>query len=166
MTVVDLEVASIGVGGGVVGWLAHWAWVRSRSRGGRQAARPTDFTARGPPPAAPEPAPGAPSAPLAPPAGSSLTLGAGIARAILLHLLAQGPSAPEEVARLSFTQAGIAEALGIRQGNASRVLGRLVAAGALRVDRGHVSGVDYRRKVYRLTALGESIARELRRRSP
>jgi DNA-binding MarR family transcriptional regulator len=94
----------------------------------------------------------------APPAGEGL----GLARRVILHLSLLGRLGSDEVARIGFTQEGMAAALSVRQGSLVRVLQRLEAAEVLTVDRRHISGVDRRRKVYRLTALGESIARDLR----
>jgi DNA-binding PadR family transcriptional regulator len=54
--------------------------------------------------------------------------------------------------------------VGILQGTAAKVLVRLEAADIVEVDRRHVSGEPRRLKVYRLTTLGESLAREIRAR--
>ncbi|MGA8276330.1 MAG: hypothetical protein WB852_08585, partial [Thermoplasmata archaeon] len=88
--------------------------------------------------------------------------GLGLARRVILHLSGLSRLGNDEVARIGFTQQGMATALGARQGSLVRVLQRLEAAGVLTVDRRHVSGVARRLKVYRLTALGESLARDLR----
>ena len=70
-----------------------------------------------------------------------------------------------EVASPAFTQGGIGEMLGVRQGTLAKLLSRLAATGVVTSDRRHVSGEPRRRNVYQLTALGESIARDLRRRA-
>jgi len=69
----------------------------------------------------------------------------------------------DEVARVGFTQRGMAEALEVRQGTLAKVVSRLEAAGVVEVDRRHVSGEPRRLKVYRLTGLGESVAKDIRR---
>jgi DNA-binding PadR family transcriptional regulator len=56
----------------------------------------------------------------------------------------------------------MSEALSIRQGTLTKVLSRLVAAKVVEVDRRHVHGQSRRLNVYRLTALGESVARDIR----
>jgi DNA-binding MarR family transcriptional regulator len=81
---------------------------------------------------------------------------------VILHLSRLGRIGPDDIAPIGFTQEGIAAALNVRQGTLVKVLQRLKAAEVLTVDRRHVSGVDRRRYVYRLTALGESVARDLR----
>lgn len=170
-----LELAAAACAGGVVGWFLHRALARARgpvlpsvtvpadpvvpaSGTGRPVDKgPVSMTQPGsiaPPPAV------APSA-----ANRSVEAeGLGLARRVVLHLSFQGRLGPDEVAPVGFTQQGMAASLSVRQGNLSKVLQRLVAAGALEVDRRHVRGVDRRLNVYRLTALGESISRDLRRR--
>jgi len=85
---------------------------------------------------------------------------------VVLHLARLGRIRPDEVAPPGATQAGMTEALGVRQSSLTKVLARLVAGGALSEGRGHVQGAPRRLKVYRLTALGEAIARDLRRPPP
>jgi DNA-binding MarR family transcriptional regulator len=80
---------------------------------------------------------------------------------LLVHLATQGRLAPGEVATFAFTQAGMAQALGTTQSTLSNVLGRLVRAGVLTSELGHVPGQTRRLRVYRLTTLGETIAREV-----
>ena len=87
----------------------------------------------------------------------------GISARIVLHLARLGRIGPEEVAPPGATQAGIVRALGVDQDSLTKVLGRLVGGGALSESLGHVQGVPRRLKVYRLTALGEELARDLRR---
>jgi PKD repeat protein len=88
-----------------------------------------------------------------------------ISERVVLHLASQGFLPEDEVAPPSFTQAGMAEALSIRQNALTNVLRRLEAAGVLTVDVRHVKGRDRRMKVYRLSARGEALARDLRARS-
>ncbi len=83
----------------------------------------------------------------------------------MLHLYSLGRIGPDEVADVGFTQKGIARATGLRQSSLTNVLARLRATGALEVDRRHVSGEPRRINVYRLTALGEAVARDLRKRT-
>lgn len=89
-----------------------------------------------------------------------------ISQRVLIHLGNQGALGADEVATLAFTQQGMAEALGASQGNLTGVLARLVAGGALQVDRRHVRDENRRLKVYRLTRQGEAIVRELRLGTP
>jgi DNA-binding MarR family transcriptional regulator len=65
---------------------------------------------------------------------------------------------------MGFTQRGIGDALGMRQGTVAKVLGRLAAAGIVESDRRHISGEARRLLVYRLTRAGELVARDLQRR--
>jgi len=92
--------------------------------------------------------------------------GANLAGKVIVHLSLLGRLGNDEVGRLGFTQGGISEALGIRQGTLTRVLSRLEAAQVIEVDRRHVQGQSRRLNVYRLTALGESVARDIRHRRP
>lgn len=85
------------------------------------------------------------------------------ARKILVHLLSLGRLGEDDVARRGFTQAGMVEALGLSQGTIAKTLTRLEAANVLKADRRHVEGQPTRLKVYRLTPLGESVARDARR---
>jgi DNA-binding MarR family transcriptional regulator len=83
---------------------------------------------------------------------------------ILLHVARQGRVGPNEVPPDSLSQAGMVEALGVRQGAVAAALQRLVAAELLAVERSHVQGGERRLKVYRLTPRGEELVRDLRRR--
>lgn len=83
---------------------------------------------------------------------------------VIVHLASLGRLGNDEVARIGHTQRGMTEALGIRQGTLAKVLSRLESAEVVEVDRRHVQGEPRRLKVYRLTALGESVARDLRHR--
>jgi DNA-binding MarR family transcriptional regulator len=82
---------------------------------------------------------------------------------IILHLYSLGRLGNDEVGLTGYTQRGMSEAIGIRQGTLTKVLTRLRAAKVVEVDRRHVRGEPRRLNVYRLTALGESVAKELRR---
>lgn len=93
-------------------------------------------------------------------------LGPQNAARVIQHLARLGRVGPDDVAPLGSTQQGMGQALGLSQGTLAKVLHRLVAAGALSVDRRHVSGSNRRLKVYRLSAYGEGIARDLLRRRP
>jgi DNA-binding MarR family transcriptional regulator len=81
-----------------------------------------------------------------------------------VHLASLGRLGNDHVARRGYTQQGIVDALGIPQGTVAKVLDRLEAADVVEVDLRHVSGEPRRLKVYRLTALGESVARDIRQR--
>jgi DNA-binding MarR family transcriptional regulator len=98
-------------------------------------------------------------------ASSGLSPGADTAGRVITHLASLGRLGNDEVGRLGFTQKGMSEALGIRQGTLTKVLSRLEAAKVIEVDRRHVRGQPRRLNVYRLTALGESVARDLRHHS-
>lgn len=98
-------------------------------------------------------------------ASSGLSAGAGTSGRVISHLASLGRLGNDEVGRLDFTQRGMSDALAIPQGTLTKVLSRLVAAKVIEVDRRHVRGQPRRLNVYRLTALGESVARDLRHRS-
>jgi DNA-binding MarR family transcriptional regulator len=81
---------------------------------------------------------------------------------VILHVFAQGTLPPGAIAPLGLSQAGIGQGLGIPQAGLAAVLRRLEAAGVLVGERAHVQGRDRRLKVYRLTARGLELAKELR----
>jgi DNA-binding MarR family transcriptional regulator len=87
-----------------------------------------------------------------------------ISARILLHIARQPRVGREEVPPPSLTQAGIAEALGSTQASVSNALNRLVDGGAVEVERSYVQHRWIRLKTYRLTALGERLARQIRQR--
>jgi DNA-binding PadR family transcriptional regulator len=91
--------------------------------------------------------------------------GMGLAARVLLHLAALPPLGLNDVASLARTQQGMVAALVVRQGSLVKVLLRLRAGDAIDVERRYVGSVNYRLKVYRLTSLGDSLARDLRRRA-
>src|SRR5208282_2021853 len=164
------------VAGGAVGWIGHYLWTR---RGPRDSGPSVTVPPRSPPAVvlsvmdpvrtsdvlapvnlvapAPSVSPAAPPTPR--PAASE---GVGLARRVISHLSRLGRIGPDDVAPVGFTQQGMAAALAVRQGTLVKVLQRLRAADVLTVDRRHVSGMDRRLNVYRLTSLGESVARDLR----
>jgi DNA-binding MarR family transcriptional regulator len=84
---------------------------------------------------------------------------------VILHLSRQPRLGYGDVAPREITQAGMTEALAVPQPALTKVLARLVDGGALLATRTHVSGAARRLKVYQLTAHGEAIARDLRRRA-
>jgi DNA-binding PadR family transcriptional regulator len=90
--------------------------------------------------------------------------GMGLAARVILHLAQLPPLGPNDIASLEHTQQGMVAALSVRQGSLTKVLRRLLAGDAVGVERRYVSGADQRLKVYRLTALGESLSRDVRRR--
>jgi DNA-binding MarR family transcriptional regulator len=160
-----LELTAAGIGGAVVGWFAHALF---RARSGRSVSPPssTGVAPNGIPQSSavvPSPAP-FPSimAAIAP----GVSEGANLAGKVIVHLSLLGRLGNDEVGRLGFTQAGMSETLGIRQGTLTKVLSRLEAARVVEVDRRHVQGQSRRLNVYRLTALGESVARDIRHRGP
>jgi len=158
-----LELALAVLAGVVVGWVLRAQF--HRARGAKRALQPpgpiVTSSPREPgretPPRrapAPEPADVAPK----------LSREADTAGRVITHLASLGRLGNDEVARLGFTQKGIGEALTVRQGTLAKVLSRLEAARVIEVDRRHVEGQPRRLNVYRLTALGESVARDLRHR--
>ncbi|HEY6237649.1 MAG TPA: MarR family winged helix-turn-helix transcriptional regulator [Thermoplasmata archaeon] len=88
-----------------------------------------------------------------------------LSQRVILHVYALGTVPPGETAPSGLCQAGIVEALGIPQAGLAAVLRRLEAAGILMTERGHVRGHERRLKVYRLSARGLEVARELRTRA-
>ena len=80
---------------------------------------------------------------------------------VILHIGAQGVVPIDGVAPPTLTQAGMAGALGVGQNSLTNVLRRLVAAGILDQDVRHVVGRPRRLRVYRFTARGESVYRDL-----
>lgn len=84
-----------------------------------------------------------------------------LSQRVLLHLYLQGHLADGEVAPVGFTQGGMAETLDVAQSPLSSVLRRLVMAGLVTQDTRHVRGQPRRLRVYRLSPLGSSVARDL-----
>jgi DNA-binding PadR family transcriptional regulator len=91
--------------------------------------------------------------------------GMGLAARVILHLSRLARLSHNDVAPLEYTQQGMVAVFAVRQGSLVKVLQRLLAGDALFVERRYVVGVNQRLKVYRLTALGESLARDLRHRT-
>ncbi|MCI4372653.1 MAG: hypothetical protein L3K02_03300 [Thermoplasmata archaeon] len=91
--------------------------------------------------------------------------GIGLAARVILHLSRLEHLGPNQVARLDFTQQGMVAALDVRQGSLVKVLHRLLAGDVVTVERRYVADADRHMKVYRLTALGESTAQNVRRRT-
>ena len=112
---------------------------------------------------------GVPSAsratPLPGPPASSVT-DLQLSSRVLLHLSGQPRLGPYEPAIPGRTQARMAAQFGVRQGNLSTVLRRLEYAQLVAAELRHVRGAERRLKVYRLTAQGEAVAADLRRRPP
>jgi DNA-binding MarR family transcriptional regulator len=88
-----------------------------------------------------------------------------ISRRVLQHLFAQARLGAGVVPPWEMTQAGMVQSLGVSQSALAKVLRRLVLGGVLAEERQHARGVPYRVKVYRLTPLGELLARDLQRKS-
>ncbi|MCI4330803.1 MAG: PKD domain-containing protein [Thermoplasmata archaeon] len=85
-----------------------------------------------------------------------------LSQRIIRHLGRSGILAQEGTVGREFTQRGMAEALGVRQGPLSNVLRRLVAAGVVTEELRHVRGAPRRVKAYRLSAEGRALALEIR----
>jgi DNA-binding PadR family transcriptional regulator len=88
--------------------------------------------------------------------------GIGLAARVILHLSSLPRLGPNDIAHLDSTQQGMVSAFAVQQGSLVRVLQRLMAGEVISVERRFVGDVNRRMKVYRLTALGESAARDLR----
>jgi hypothetical protein len=88
--------------------------------------------------------------------------GIGLASRVILHLSTLGQLGVNDLAMVESTQHGMVVALEVRQGSLVRVLRRLEAGEVIEVERRYVARVNRRLKVYRLTALGEATARDLR----
>jgi DNA-binding MarR family transcriptional regulator len=161
-----LYVAIAAVGGGLAGWAAN-ALVR---RGVQRRSSPD--TSRSPivveSPLAPDSSSPTNRTAVASPPVTRRTISkdADTAGRVIAHISSLGRLGNDEIASLGFTQIGMGEKLGIRQGTLAKVLSRLEAAKVVEVDRRHVQSRPRRLKVYRLTSLGESVARDLRRRGP
>lgn len=154
-------VALVGV---VAGWVLRSLF--RREPGESRVAQPRGPSAS---PASEAPADEAPTyrppGPGAVVSSPGLSPGTDAAGRVITHLASLGRLGNDEVGRLGFTQKGMSEALAIRQGTLTKVLSRLEAAKVIESDRRHVRGQPRRLNVYRLTALGESVARDLRHRS-
>ncbi|HYK93659.1 MAG TPA: hypothetical protein VEY07_06420 [Thermoplasmata archaeon] len=149
------------VGGAAVGALAWWLW--NRASAPQPLSEPVS-----PPAPVPAAAPDPPSPVVAPspdpPRRERPTGEMRISQRVVLHLSRQPRLAYGDVAPVELTQRGMTQSLSVAQPALAKVLARLVDGGALLEMRTHVSGASRRLKVYQLTALGESIAVELRRR--
>ncbi len=91
--------------------------------------------------------------------------GIGLAARVIVHLSRLDRLGPNDVARLDSTQQGMVAAFDVRQGSLVKVLQRLLAGAVISVERRYVADANRHMKVYRLTALGESTARNLNRRT-
>ena len=161
-----LEVTLAALGGIAGGWFAH-SILRSRRvlRISTSTGTVSEGIATSPPTEAPPVARVLTRAPLTVP--RRLSPEADTAGRVISHLASLGRLGNDEVGLIGYTQQGMSEALGLRQGTLTKVLSRLRAANVVEVDRRHVRGQPRRLNVYRLTALGESIARDIRpRQSP
>ncbi len=85
-----------------------------------------------------------------------------LSQRVLVHLASQGVLGYNDIAPRSFTQAGIAGGIGVRQNVLTTVLKRMEGNGLLTSEVSHVKGEFRRLKVYRLTPKGEILAREYR----
>jgi DNA-binding PadR family transcriptional regulator len=92
--------------------------------------------------------------------------GIGLAARVILHLGELARLGPNDVAPFERTQPGMIQALDVRQPSLVKVLQRLRVGEVVEVERRFVGRTSRRMKVYRLTALGESAARDLRHRAP
>ncbi len=160
-----LELAVTGLCGMVVGWITHALLRRKAPKTNEDSAvssepvRPARDRREVPGPVEPEDVTRAtvslePSEPAA------------TAGRVISHLFSLGRLGREEIATVGHTQKGMTDTLHVRQGTLAKVLSRLEAAGVLETDRRHVSGQPRRLKVYYLTGLGESVARDLRHKVP
>jgi DNA-binding MarR family transcriptional regulator len=82
--------------------------------------------------------------------------------ALVRHLAMMPRWSTGEIPTAAWTQAGLAEALGVGQSTASRILRRLVAAQVVASETSHVAGLGRRMRVYQLTPRGERLGQALR----
>ena len=164
ITVNWLELLPAAVGGVAVGWFAHALYRRWRPREVARAEPP--FAGAGVPDRAEPAPPPVVSQGLASTGERAVSRDADTAGRVIVHLSLLGRLGNDEVGLLGYTQRGMTEALGLLQGTLAKVVARLESAKVVEVDRRHVRGESRRLKVYRLTALGESVARDLRHRKP
>ncbi len=87
--------------------------------------------------------------------------GVGLAARVILHLASLPRLGINDVAAAGYTQAGMVSALSVHQASLVHVLQRLLAGDVVTVERRFVTPASRRMKVYRLTAVGESAARDL-----
>lgn len=157
--------ALAGVAGVAGGWFGH-AVYRRRSR----AASSTEVDSASLERSKSAPATSAPVPAVAPTTSEvgprAVSPNANTAGRVILHLALLGRLGSDDVAKLGYTQQGMTAALGIPQGSLAKILSRLEEADIVESGRRHVSGEPRRLKVYRLTGLGESVARDLRHRPP
>ena len=92
--------------------------------------------------------------------------GSELAGRVIVHLARLGRLPRDEVGAVGFTQKGMRESLRVPQGSIAKTLSRLRSAGVVEVDRRHVRNQPRRLKVYTLTALGESVARDILHPAP
>ena len=156
-----LELSAAAIGGAIVGWIAH-----ALLRGRRKVAASKIERNTAPPASATRTAMVATSTEATGQGAvriRAVSADADTAGRVILHLASLGRLAYDDVGLAGHTQTGMCEALSIRQGTLTKVLSRLVAAKVVEVDRRHVHEQPRRLNVYRLTALGESVARDIRR---
>ncbi len=157
-----IDIALGGAAGAVTGWVAHFLYCRFFA-GSATADLPPPEVPSATGPASVEPSVAGERTAPAGPTTSRVSGDATVAGRVILHLYGLGRLEPHEVATIGFTQRGMVDTLALRQGTLTKVLARLKAAGVIEVDRRHVTKESRRMNVYRLSALGESVARELRR---
>ena len=155
-----LELGGAAIGGAVIGWLAH-ALLRGHLRQVTLPKREDDGAPSASKTVVPNPSEPSPSPRQD---GPTVSSEADTAGRVILHLAGLGRLAYDEVGLIGHTQGGMCDALSIRQGTLTKILSRLIAAKVIEVDRRHVHGQPRRLNVYRLTAMGESVAREIRSR--
>ena len=161
-----LELVAAGGAGALAGWVAHALLRRTVAGRSTAATRTSSLEAHGvdsspPPPASTSRAGGPPAA-----VRRHISEGASSAGVVIRHLYTLGRISPTTAARLESTQRGMVERLGLPQGSVAKILSRLGAAGIVHVERRHIAGEPRRMKAYQLTQLGESVARELRKKPP
>ncbi|MCI4342992.1 MAG: hypothetical protein L3J92_02605 [Thermoplasmata archaeon] len=91
--------------------------------------------------------------------------GIGLAARVILHLSHAEHLGPNDAGRLHATQQGMVAALSARQSSLVKVLQSLLASGVVVVERRFVADADRHMRVYRLTPLGQSTARNIERRA-
>lgn len=158
VTIIELSLAV--AGGVILGWTLQRLFPRSKIPEGDPGQDGDE-----PPAAVAQPATRPPNIvalePKTGPREGGISAGPELAGRVIIHLARLGRLSSDEVGAVGYTQRGMTLSLRVPQGSVAKTLGRLQSAGVVMVDRRHVRGQPRRLKVYRLTALGESVARDL-----
>jgi len=165
-TPIDPVAFALGAGCGAAALAGVWALLRWRRREPSRATFLDDSPQDAPAvtPAAPTPAVPTDSTPVAlvRPTAARVTLEQfRLSERIVVRMAQEGRLVPSGLVPRARTQQGLAEEFDTTQGAVSKVLARLVSAGAMVEERRFVQGDGRRFKVYDLTRLGERLARDI-----